>query len=653
MGREVQAGGLVEHYRIEALIGRGGMGVVFLAEDLKLSRKVALKVLAPELMTEAGFRERFQQESRMAAAIDHPNIIPVYAAGESEGQLFIAMRYVPGTDLRTLIRDRSPLDPQRVLSIMRQVASALDAAHDRGLVHRDVKPANILLATDRDGREHAYLTDFGLTKQTRTHARWTATGQAVGSLDYMAPEQIRGLPVERETDIYSLGCVLHEALTGKMPFDREENLAVMYAHLHEPPPRPSARRPELGRRIDNVIARAMAKRRGDRYPTCGDLAREAQVALEIPSSSFGKLRRTRSTTARVDLHTATNDRVSGPETVTAAAPSALGQPPTHVTRRRSPRRRGVLVAAALATGLLAAAAFLWINRESPDGERTRPQVTSEILTISVEAEGLPDRITSLDWFVANPVWSPDATQIAFGANRGGNPDIYVIDVDGDGLRPLISSPLIERLPAWSPDGTRLLFVGIPEGSGEGAATSDIFALDLQTNETTQLTTSSESENGPAWSPDGRRIAFVMTDPSKGGATDLFLMNADGTGITRLTSTTPSESGPDWSPDGTRIAYQRGRSEKGDIYVMDLETEHTEKLTDTPVDESGAAFSPNGRLIAFFSNSGGDYQIFVMSVDGEGARQVTVDVGPNIHPSWSPDGTRLVYVKASGNLPLAR
>jgi serine/threonine-protein kinase len=257
------------------------MGVVYLAEDLRLSRRVALKVLSPDLSAEPGIRDRFARESRIAASLDDPNIVPIHEAGEADGLLYIAMRYVEGTDLGKLLAEEGALDPHRALTIVSQVASALDAAHGRGLVHRDVKPANILLVPGKGSRgEHVYLSDFGLTKRVSSDSGVTKTGQFLGTLKYAAPEQFEGKPLDQRADVYSLGCVLFECLTGEIPFRREQDAALMYAHLNEPPPKATSLRPDLPREVDAVIARAMAKRPEDRFQTAGDLAISSRTALQ-------------------------------------------------------------------------------------------------------------------------------------------------------------------------------------------------------------------------------------------------------------------------------------------------------------------------------------------------------------------------------------
>jgi serine/threonine protein kinase/DNA-binding SARP family transcriptional activator len=280
---DLQPGSEFAGYRIVSTLGRGGMAVVYLAEHDFLQRKVALKVLAPQLAEDDRFRERFIRESRLAASLDHPNVVPIYEAGASGGDLFIAMRYVEGTDLRTLLAESGSLDPARTVLVTRQVAAALDAAHEQGLVHRDVKPGNVLVARTRgsEAGEHVYLSDFGLTKRSTSKSAVTETGQFVGTLDYAAPEQFQGGTPDARTDVYSLGCVLFECLSGHPPFRSENDAGLMYAHLQEAPPLLTAERPELPKEIDAVIARAMAKTAGDRQSSAGALASEATKALNV------------------------------------------------------------------------------------------------------------------------------------------------------------------------------------------------------------------------------------------------------------------------------------------------------------------------------------------------------------------------------------
>jgi serine/threonine-protein kinase len=276
---ELTVGDTFAGHRIEALAGRGGMGVVFRATDLALDRPVALKLIAPDAALDPVFRARFEHECRAAAAIDHPNAVEVFHAGEEDGVLYVTMRYVDGIDLGALLARESALDPARAVGLIAQVAGALDEAHKHGLVHRDVKPTNVLIA-QRNGAEHAFLTDFGLTKRNEGDAGLTRPGFAMGTADYMSPEQARGGDVDGRADIYALGCVLYKTLTGVVPFDRGSDLEKMWAHLNDEPPSLLDARPELPRELDETVRRAMAKDREDRHESAGEMARAALEAVQ-------------------------------------------------------------------------------------------------------------------------------------------------------------------------------------------------------------------------------------------------------------------------------------------------------------------------------------------------------------------------------------
>ena len=336
-------------YRIESVIGRGGMGVVYLAADTRLDRRVALKLLSPGLADDEAFRARFLRESRLAAAIDHPNIIPIYEAGERDGTSFLAMRYVEGTDLATRLRS-GPLEPREAVSMLAQVAGALDAASAAGLVHRDVKPANLLIAASQgvDQADHVYLTDFGLTKERGSETGFTRTGSFLGTLEYVAPEQIEGKPVDGRADQYALAAIAVECLTGLAPYPRDSDLAIVNAHLRDAPPSLHQRRADLPAAVDSVVARGLAKRPADRYPDSRTFVGELRDALGV---------------------TATQPRPS---------PSAAG------------RRTMVIVGVGLVVVLLLAVGALGFGR--PSGEATGPTVgpTDAAVSSSPSAVGATD-----------------------------------------------------------------------------------------------------------------------------------------------------------------------------------------------------------------------------------------------------------------------
>jgi CHASE2 domain-containing sensor protein len=278
--RPLEPTAIIAGYRIEEPIGRGGMGVVYCATQQALERTVAIKLIATDRAQDPVFRERFKRESRLAASIEHVNVIPVYEAGEDDGLLFIAMRLVEGTDLAHLLEREGALEPARTARLIGQLAAALDAAHTHGLVHRDVKPANVLLTLDDP--EHLYLTDFGVAKQIGAGRGVTTAGQWVGTLDYLAPEQIRGEVVGGSVDIYALAGLLHHCLTGEVPFPRDTDAARLWAQVNAPPPALSRLRPGLPAAINAIVARGMAKDPAERFQTAAELARACSRALGVP-----------------------------------------------------------------------------------------------------------------------------------------------------------------------------------------------------------------------------------------------------------------------------------------------------------------------------------------------------------------------------------
>ncbi|QEC46204.1 protein kinase [Baekduia soli] len=335
---ELEPGSEFAGCRIEGVLGRGGMGVIYRATEVRLGRPVALKLIATEQASDPDVRERFEREARLTASIDHPNVVPVYAAGEEDGHLYLVMRYVPGTDLQALLRREGRLAPDRAAGIVAQIADALDAAHQTGLVHRDVKPANVLIAAANppatssaangaDGwRGHVYLSDFGITRVQSADTRITDSGGWIGTVDFMAPEHLRGEPTDARSDVYALGCVLHSALTGTPPFRRETVPATITAHLHEAPPRPSET-PGVPEAFDSVIARALAKEPAGRYPSAGDLGRAARAAATgaVASTARGSV----ATGAATPEHAEPTRLAPAAGATAVATPPA---PPTAVTR---------------------------------------------------------------------------------------------------------------------------------------------------------------------------------------------------------------------------------------------------------------------------------------------------------------------------------
>jgi non-specific serine/threonine protein kinase len=373
-----QVGAEVAGYRLESLISRGGMGVVYIAEDVRMGRKVALKLLAADLIDEERFRERFLRESKTAAAIDHPNVIPIYDAGDADGLLFIAMRYVDGPDLRQLIRQQGALELGRAVSIATQAASALGAAHARGLVHRDVKPANILLmprgATETV--DHIYLTDFGLAKHTSSVSGLTATGQFLGSVSYIAPEQAEGREVDARTDIYGLGCVLFECIAGRPPFLKEGDVATVMAHIRDDPPAVTEFRRDCPIPLASVVARTLEKSPDDRYQSCDELiAALGKAAKAVAAEPVSRTISSPVITAiddAADADAASGASQEGAAEPVAPAPEPVGGPQPDPAPSKTGSRRGLATAIGVAVAL-GAGGGLAVLLTGGDDDKGKPE----------------------------------------------------------------------------------------------------------------------------------------------------------------------------------------------------------------------------------------------------------------------------------------
>lgn len=391
MGDEgrLNLGDLLGGFRIAKQLGEGGMGVVYLARDEHLERPVALKVIAPHLARSEEFRKRFTAEARSAAAIDHPNVVPIYSAGTVDDSLYIAMRYVAGTDLRAALAAGDGLAAETTIAIVTEIAAALDAAHAAGMVHRDVKPGNVLIEGEPGGGR-SFLTDFGLTKgSSDAGTQLTGTGQWVGTIDYVAPEQIQGGRVDARTDVYALGCVLYESLSGRVPFSGNE-MQKMWGHVNESFPGLEQAGIVHHQELDRVLTRATAKDPADRFPSAGDLARAAAAAAKGERLETDE----RSVAVGPAADGLSERPAASSRTVTGRAPAPLREQPTtkmpspplarHEADSRTGSNRALLAAGAIAiacAGVIAAAIV------SSGGSDDRKSATTVIRSEAVAAPG--------------------------------------------------------------------------------------------------------------------------------------------------------------------------------------------------------------------------------------------------------------------------
>ena len=597
--RMLAPGSRVAGYLLESQIGAGGMAVVFRARDERLSRMVALKILAPGLAADDAFRQRFIRESRAAAAVDDPHIIPVYEAGESGGVLFIAMRLVVGGDLRSVMLREGPLPADRAAALLSPVASALDAAHSAGLVHRDVKPANVLVDA-RPGRpEHVYLSDFGLSKRAAAAAGLTGSGQFMGTAEYAAPEQINGRPVNGKADQYALACVAFEALTGAAPYARPEPMAVLWAHLSEPAPSLAMRRPDLPGGVDRIMARALAKEPHHRYESCLEFIDELRAALGlapyVAATSSGPRAQmkvagrdiTPQTTAAVPADTPVGADLAGLPTDPRRGRHSSGE---SAQPDRSRRRRIGL--AALAVVVLAAVGAVAAATHGSFGHHpsaTQPGGAADQNIRVRHIATLPDP-GSLG--VDGVTFSPSGTVLVTADHNG---RIYLWNVAARSRAASLPDPGSDGVAsaAFSPDG-RVLATGDLDGS--------VYMWNVLTRHLTATQTGPgfEAVESVAYSPRGKTLATGDYDGSA------YLWERGGSPIALTTpGANNSVYGVAFSPNGQTVATA---DVDGSTYLWDVATQNRIVTLSGPSSYAmyGVAFSPNGKILATADLDGSAY-----------------------------------------------
>ena len=641
-------------YRVESYLTHGGMAVVYRARDVTLGRPVALKLIAPELAMNDKFRLRFKRESLLAAAIDHPNIIPIYRAGEEDGRLYIAMRFVDGEDLGTVLGRGGALPIDQLLPLFTQIASALDAAHSAGLVHRDVKPGNVLLtghAGDLSTR-HVYLTDFGLTKRSTSLTGLTTVGHFLGTIQYVAPEQITGGTVGGTADVYSLGCMLYEALTGEPPFLAEHDAAMLWAHIAGPIPSVSGRRPDLPPAVDDVLARAMAKEPTDRPPTCLFLMADLRAALGGRAPAHGSVRGERAdppgdagpephAAPSTDLHRALTDQAA-PAVTAPVRPAARNDP-----RARPPppprdapsalRRRLVLGTVLVAiVVIIFGGAAIWHVIANRHVLRTAafpgPRVSAARLSAS-----LPVPVVGGTIRVGNgprgAAVSPDGRRVYIAGNAGNT--VSVIDT---AMNRVIATTHMSAQPQYvaiAPDGRRAYVTTYNEADGTGPA---VQVMNTATNTVVATIPVGRNPYAAAVTPNGQRL-YVPDH----GSQDLDVINTRTNSVTTIIVVPPNPHWVAFTPDGRR-AYVADH-ESNLVSVVD--TASNTVIAKIPVGRSphSIAVSPNGRE-AFVA----DYDAKSVSVIDTSSDTVTATIAVGANPQCvavAPDG-RHAYVTNNGS-----
>lgn len=666
-------------YRVVAPLGEGGMAAVYKAYQAGMDRYVALKILPRQLAGDPQFVGRFTQEARMIARLQHPHILPVHDFGDADGYTYIVMPLVETGTLTDLLTGQ-PLPAKQIRSLISQIGDALDYAHSLGIIHRDVKPSNVLV----DSRGNCLLTDFGIAKMVEGTAQFTTTGGVLGTPAYMSPEQGTGEKVDGRSDIYSLGVILYEMATGRVPFKAETPIAVMIKHIHDPLLPPSSFNPSVPEALERIILKCLAKRPEDRYATAGEMVRALQAALPetTPGAAAPGLENTRMPDAATRSKEAiTAASPAGAATAQKKAPDLLSAMP--VEARPIPVwvwAAGGLLLVAVGVGIAAL-----VGQPSADGVTGAATATESRSIVVAEPSDTPEPTSTLapptdtptpsiipgpsptptpigggngriafssnregnfDIYVMNvdgsepvrlaqttsnnfpPAWSPDGTRLVYTSDRDGNVEIYVMNADGSGQTRLTNSPGNDQFPAWSPDGRLIAFQSDRNGS------FDIYVLNIgnASGNEVNLTNAPSNERFPEWSPDGRQIAF-SSDRDDGF--DIYTMHSDGTNVIRLTAAAGDDLRPHWSPDGGRIAFGSMRDEQFEIYVMNVDGSDQTRLTDNPAEDFRPVWSPDGSLIAFHSTRDGNYEVYVMNADGSDQRRLTDNPTIDVHPNWQP------------------
>jgi len=673
------AAALADRYRIEGELGAGGMATVYLAHDLKHNRKVAVKVLRPELAAALG-AERFLREIEIAAGLSHPHILPVHDSGEASGFLFYVMPYVEGESLRDRITREKQLPLDDALVLAREVADALSFAHARGVIHRDIKPENILLQGG-----HAVVADFGIARAVDAAggSQLTETGVSLGTPTYMSPEQAAGeRDLDGRSDLYALGCVLYEMLAGQPPFTGPTVESVIHQHLAATPPAITQLRPAVPAPVAGVLQRALAKNPADRFspvaqfadalrdpartgpvaattsPRRGLVAGIAMIAVVAIAVTFVLFARSGNAPVPVIGRTIQVTREPGLEVDPAISPD--GQLVAYAAGTTSHMQIFVRQVSGGRTVQLTtdtAGNYRW-PRWSPDGSRIAYQAMDGVYVVPalggaprlVARTPTPTAAANIGSYtpLAGVAWSPDGQRIAFAGNIGIT-GLWIVGADGgDSTR--LEVPLQTTSPSWSPDGSRLavsvgnsIFVfGMAYFANAGP--SAIWVVPADGSAPVQITDGRSLDVSPAWSPDGRFLYFVS---DRGGSRDVYRLPADGRGTPQRVTTGLDAQTISLSPDGRRLAYTRLQS-SSNIWSLPVPADGPIPARDAVPITTGTQkietldVTRDGRRLVFDSDRGGNADLYVMATGGGEAVQLTTDSAGDYSPAWSPDGTRIAF-----------
>ncbi len=643
----------VNGYEILSQVGQGGMATVFLARQRSMNRNVALKFLPAVFLNDDSYLQRFEREVKIVARLEHRNIVPVYDYGEFDQQPYIAMRYMPAGSVEELLaKGKIPL--RRVASIIEQVASALDYAHQMGILHRDLKPSNILL----DDGGGVFITDFGIAQILSEGSGKITTQGAVGTPSYMSPEQARGEPLDGRSDVYSLGVMLFELLTGRRPFESDTPYSIAVMHVTTPPPSPREIEPSVSAALEAVIMRALRKDPAQRYASAGALASDLNAAL---ADSLTSEERTDAPPSR-PTGALTAEGVASPKTTPGSMPAATPLPAQNpsqaspLLQRRPGRRRasfsiaaGGLLGCAILTALilLAVLAFGFISRDA----RREATATSLPAVGPVETARAADRTVPKQQATPQPGRAPD--QVALDALNAAADATFTAEALGreaqatpGGIQPvgLRGKPeLNEALQAVSGE---LVYFAKSDASDESDPVFEIVTLDLETWETRRFGAGGGSSTYPQPSPDGRWIAFQS---DRDGDFDIYLSNRFGGQLLQLTHNAIWDRLPAWAPAGDWIVYSSDtrRDESLDLYRLRAIGTERQPFYSDGWRNSHARYSPDGNYVVFTSGPGvrdaSTWEIRLFDRRNGQSRLLTQNAVRDASPTFSPDSQRILYV----------
>ncbi|MFO7322537.1 MAG: protein kinase [Chloroflexota bacterium] len=665
-------------YEITDVIGRGGMATVYRAYQVSMNRVVALKVLPRHLANDDTYLQRFHREVKIASQLEHRNIVPVHDYGEYEGQPYIVMRYLPGGSVDDLLKN-GPLALEQIIELLDQIAPALDYAHGKGVLHRDLKPSNVLI----DDNGGAYLTDFGIARILGETSSVVTTQGVVGTPSYMSPEQAQGQPLDPRSDLYALGVMLFEMATGRRPFESDTPYSIAVMQVTTTPPSPRSINPAISRPVEQVILKALKKRRDERFSSAAEMLEALKEAASV---------------GNVDLADTQPGFAIGPtEPVVPPAgrfpePPRMPTPPQappstgsgsmprlpRVRRRRRPNNMlvGTFIGGLVGCGLLALliALILLLIQQTSERElaatasaeaaesarrsgadaaaiRTTPVpsdnetgaaggtgVTGALLYFAERdgnfdiyrldlATGEEQRLTTHPAADVYPMMSPDGGQIAFQSDRDNSFDLFVMDAGGANQRRVLRTSLLERMPAWSPDGELLAFSMDARGDGN----HDLYTIRPGGGELQLLLSNGRRNSHPRWSPDGRYIVFTTGMAGDARTWEIARLDVAAGDVVYLTDNDVKDWSPSFHPGGREILYLTEGEGHGAIGVMDFDGDNQRIIYDGPGYESSASYSPDGRYIAFSSDESGRDEIYIMTANGENVQQVTKNGGH--YPTW--------------------